>query len=110
MVFRADDDFSYFDWLNRLSKFGHGVVPDHVSFCGIFFFFNSELDGLCPRPSIWLTMDISKIQSGHSVSLASSFGQTLPSVLKPENSHLSDGPLIIRSLQLLFFGIKNMFL
>ena len=46
----ADDDFSYFDWLNRLSKFWHGVVPDHVSFCGIFFFFlNSELDGLCPR-------------------------------------------------------------
>ena len=37
---------------------------------------------------------ISKIQSGHSVILASSFGQTLPSVLKPENSHLSDGPLI----------------
>ena len=29
---------------------------------------------------------ISKIQSGHSVILASSFGQTLPSVLKPENS------------------------
>ena len=27
----ADDDFSYCDWLNRLSKFGHGVVPDHVS-------------------------------------------------------------------------------
>ena len=37
--------------MNRLSKFGHGVVPDHVSFCGIFFFLNSELDGLCPRPS-----------------------------------------------------------
>ena len=35
---------------------------------------------------------ISKIQSGHSVILASSFGQTLPSVLKPENSHLSDIP------------------
>ena len=30
---------------------------------------------------------ISKIQSGHSLILASSFGQTLPSVLKPENSH-----------------------
>ena len=48
----ADDDFSYFYWLNRLSKFGHGVVPDHVSFSGIFFFLYSELDGLCPRPSI----------------------------------------------------------
>ena len=48
-----DDDFSYFDWLNRLAKFRHGVLPDHVSFCGNFFFFeNSELDGLCPRPSI----------------------------------------------------------
>ena len=30
----ADDDFSYFDWLNRLAKFRHGVLPDHVSFCG----------------------------------------------------------------------------
>ena len=48
----ADDDFSYFDWLNRLSKFGHCIVPDHLSFCGFFFFLNSELDGLCPRPSI----------------------------------------------------------
>ena len=53
---------------------------------------------------------ISKIQSGHSVILASSFGQTLPSVLKPENSHLSDGPLVIWSLQLLVLGIKNVFL
>ena len=42
--------------------------------------------------------------------LASSFGQTLPSVLKPENSHLSDGPLVIWSLQLLVLGIKNVFL
>ena len=49
---------------------------------------------------------ISKIQSGHSVILASSFGQTLPSVLKPENSHLSDVPLIILSLQLLLMSIK----
>ena len=53
---------------------------------------------------------ISKIQSGHSVILASSFGQTLPSVLKPENYNLSDGPLKIWSLQLLLLGIKNMFL
>ena len=53
---------------------------------------------------------ISKIQSGHSVILASSFGQTLPSVLKPENYHLSDGPLVIWSLQLLVLGIKNVFL
>ena len=53
---------------------------------------------------------ISKIQSGHSVILASSFGQTLPSVLKPENSHLSDGPLVIWSLQLLLLGIKHIFL
>ena len=30
----ADDEFSYFDWLNRLAKFRHGVLPDHVSFCG----------------------------------------------------------------------------
>ena len=50
--------------------------------------------------------NISKIQSGHSVILASSFGQTLPSVLKPENSHLSDGPLIILSLQLRLMSIK----
>ena len=49
---------------------------------------------------------ISKIQSGHSVILASSFGQTLPSVLKPENSHLSDVPLIILNLQLLLMSIK----
>ena len=49
---------------------------------------------------------ISKNQSGHSVILASSFGQTLPSVLKPENSHLSDVPLIILSLQLLLMSIK----
>ena len=49
----ADDDFSYFDWLNRLAKFKHGVLPDHVSFCGNFFCFEiSELDGLCSRPSI----------------------------------------------------------
>ena len=41
---------------------------------------------------------ISKNQSGHSVILASSFGQTRPSVLKPDNFHLSDGPLIIMSL------------
>ena len=53
---------------------------------------------------------ISKIQSGHSVILASSFGQTLPSVLKAENSHLSDGPLVIWSIQLLVLGIKNVFL
>ena len=33
--------------------------------------------------------------------LASTFGQTRSSVLKPDNSHLSDGPLIILSLQLL---------
>ena len=52
---------------------------------------------------------ISKIQSGHSVILASSFGQTLRSVLKPENSHLSDGPLVIWSLQLLVLGIKNVY-
>ena len=39
-----------------------------------------------------------KNQSGHSVIFASSFGQTKPSVLKLDNSHLSDGPLIILSL------------
>ena len=49
----------------------------------------------------------SKNQSGHSVILASSFGQTLPSVLKAENSHLSDGPLIILSLHLLLMSIKK---
>ena len=48
----ADDDFSYFDWWNRLAKFRHGVLPDHVSFRGKKFGENSELDGLCPRPSI----------------------------------------------------------
>ena len=53
---------------------------------------------------------IAKIQSGHSVILASSFGQTIPSAPKPDNSHFSDGPLIILSLQLLLIGIKNMFL
>ena len=53
---------------------------------------------------------ISKIQSGHSVILASSFGQTRPSVAKPDNSNFSDGPLIILSLQLLLISIKNMFL
>ena len=53
---------------------------------------------------------ISKIQSGHSVILASSFGQTRPSVPKPDNSNFSDGPLIILSLQLLLISIKNMFL
>ena len=53
---------------------------------------------------------ISKIQSRHSVILASSFGQTRPSVPKPDNSHFSDGPLIILSLQLLLISIKNMFL
>ena len=48
------DDFSYFDWLNRLAKFRHGVLPDHVSFCGNFLMLKiSELDGLCPRPSIF---------------------------------------------------------
>ena len=45
----ADDDFSYFDWLNRLSKFGHGVVPDHVSFCGIFFFFKFGVRRFVPE-------------------------------------------------------------
>ena len=52
---------------------------------------------------------IKKIQSGHSVMLVSTFGQTRSSVLKPDNSHMSDGPLIIMSLQLLLMGIKNMF-
>ena len=33
----ADDDFSYFDWLNGLAKFRHGVLPVHVSFCGKIF-------------------------------------------------------------------------
>ena len=51
---------------------------------------------------------ISKIQSGHSVILASSFGQTLPSVLKPENSHLSDVPLIIRNLYLLYNNVWHL--
>ena len=51
--------------------------------------------------------NISKIQGGHSVIVASSFGQTRPSVLKPDNSHFSDGPLIILSLQLLLMSIKN---
>ena len=50
---------------------------------------------------------IKKIQSGHSVMLVSTFGQTRSSVLKPDNSHLSDGPLIILSLQLLLMGIKT---
>ena len=49
---------------------------------------------------------VSKIQSGHSVILSSSFGQTRPSILRPNNSHLSDGPLIILSLQLLLMSIK----
>ena len=48
---------------------------------------------------------ISTIQSGHSVIVASSFGQTRP-VPKPDNSHLSDGPLIILSLQSLLMSIK----
>ena len=42
--------------------------------------------------------------------LASTFGQPRYYVLKPDNSHLSDGPLIILSLQSLLMGIKNMFL
>ena len=46
-----------------------------------------------------------KIQSGHSVILASSFDQTRHSVPKPENSHFSDGPLIILSLQLLLIRV-----
>ena len=45
----ADDDFYYFDWLNRFSKFGHGVVPDHVSFCGIFFFFKFGVRRFVPE-------------------------------------------------------------
>ena len=53
---------------------------------------------------------IAKIRSGHSVILTSSFGETIPSAPKPDNSHFSDGPLIILSLQLLLIGIKNMFL
>ena len=53
---------------------------------------------------------ISKIQSGHSVIVASSFSQTRPYVRKPENSHFSDGPLIMLSPQLFLMSIKNMFL
>ena len=49
---------------------------------------------------------ISKIQSGHSVILASSFGQTRPSVPKPENSHFSDGPLREHSSLRPFFAIS----
>ena len=60
-----------------------------------------------------LNHNISKIQSGHSVILASSFGQTRPSVLKPDDSHLSDGPLIIMSLQLLLtiwsYNLQSLF-
>ena len=80
-----------------------------------FFFFQNDLEKIA-SPSIFFIIayfillhmvnHISKIQSGHSVMLASSFGQTLPSVLKPENSHLSDVPLIILSLQLLLMSIK----
>ena len=51
-----------------------------------------------------------KIQSGRSVIVASSFDQTRPSVLKPDNSHFSDGPLIMLSLQLLLMSITNMYL
>ena len=45
----ADDDFSYFDWLNRLAKFRHGVLPDHVSFCGNFFFFKFGVRRFVPE-------------------------------------------------------------
>ena len=45
----ADDDFSYFDWLNRLAKFRHGVLPDHVSFGGIFFFFKFGVRRFVPE-------------------------------------------------------------
>ena len=33
-----DEQMTISPILIGLSKFGHGVVPDHVSFCGIFFF------------------------------------------------------------------------
>ena len=80
-----------------------------------FFKFQNDLEKMA-SPSIFFIIayfillhmvnHISKIQSGHSVILASSFGQTLHSVLKPENSHLSDVPLIILSLQLLLMSSK----
>ena len=64
----------------------------------LFLKFQNDLEKNAP-PSIFfiiglfvllhLLNHISKIQSGHSVIVASSFGQTRP-VLKPDNSHFSD--------------------
>ena len=83
-----------------------------------FFNFQNDLEKNAP-PSIFFIIGyfvllhmlnhISKIQSGHSVIVASSFGQTRP-VRKPDNSHFSDGPLIMLSPQLLLMSITIMFL
>ena len=84
-----------------------------------FFNFQNDLEKNAPS-SIFVIIGyfvllhmlnhISKIQSGHSVIVASSFSQTRPYVRKPENSHFYDGPLIMLSPQLLLMSIKNMFL
>ena len=84
-----------------------------------FFNFQNDLEKNAPSSIFFIIgyfvllhmlNHISKIQSGHSVIVASSFGQTRPYVRKPENSHFSDGPLIMLSPQLLLMSIKNMFL
>ena len=85
-----------------------------ANFEGIAFLkFQNNLDKIA-SPSICfiivylvllhICLTISTIQSGHSVMLASTFGQTRSSVQKPDNSHLSDGPLILLSLLLLLMG------
>ena len=84
-----------------------------------FLNFQNDLEKNAP-PSIFFVIGyfvllhmlnhISKIQSGHSVIVASSFGQTRHYVRKPDNSHFSEGPLIMLSPQLLLMSIKNMFL
>ena len=84
-----------------------------------FLNFQNDLEKNAP-PSIFFIIGylvllhmlnhVSKIQSGHSVIVDSSFGQTRPYVRKPDNYHFSDGPLIMLSPQLFLISIKNMFL